>query len=361
MMKQSKLTLIIDGNWLLMSRFAVLSNQYKDDKELCEQIQLLMLKSISLVLRTFPDIDNIIFISDGGSWRSNVDIPQFIYDELEEGQPATYKGQRHLSDEFNWKIIFQYYEELMEKLNENGITTCRLPNIEGDDWCWYWSNKLNQEGTNCMIWSMDKDLTQLVNINNQDSVFTVCWESNMGLTCPILNKDEEDPLQFFFNDITKEYNNRIFRNIYDKCKKVNEINPQEILIDKIIRGDAGDNIFPIILKNASNPESKKKFRVAMKDIDFNLNIKDDHDIREYIHNIMTSKKYADKVKKSEENIFEHFKYNYKLVVLDKNNYPDDVLNSMNSYTDYYVNNNIQPVLSYYTAKTANIDNILESI
>ena len=61
MMKQSKLTLIIDGNWLLMSRFAVLSNQYKDDKELCEQIQLLMLKSINLVLRTFPDIDNIIF------------------------------------------------------------------------------------------------------------------------------------------------------------------------------------------------------------------------------------------------------------------------------------------------------------
>lgn len=360
MSKQSKLTLLIDGNWLLMSRFAVLSNQYASDEELCKQLQLLMLKSINLVLRTFPEIDNIIFVSDGGSWRSDIDIPQFLYNEIEEGQPITYKGQRHLSEEFNWNMIFQYYEELILKLEENGITTCRTKNIEGDDWCWYWSTKLNKEGTNCFIWSMDKDLTQLVNMNEDDGVFTICWDSKTGLKCSKIINDN-NPLDFFFNDPNKEYNNRIFESILNKCSKITEINNKEIIIDKIIRGDSGDNIFPIILKKSNKPDSTKKFRVSQKDLDFNINLNNDNDIKNYIHKLMTSKKYMNKVNKSEENIFEHFKYNYKLIVLDKNNYPKDILNNMNSYSGYYINKNIQPVLSYYMAQTNNVQNILENI
>lgn len=359
MSKQSKLTLLIDGNWLLMSRFAVLSNQYSDE-ELCKQLQLLMLKSINLVLRTFPEIDNIIFVSDGGSWRGDIEIPQFIYDEVGD-QPVTYKGQRHLSDEFNWTLIFQYYEELINELEKNNITTCKAKNIEGDDWCWYWSRKLNKEGTNCIIWSMDKDLNQLVNINKDDGIFTVCWDSKTGLKCPKIINNNENPLDFFFNDLNKEYNNRIFQSICDKCTKINEIEPKEIIINKIIRGDAGDNIFPIILKKSNKIDSIKKFRVSQKDLDFNIDLNNDEDIKGYIHNILTSKKYLNKVNKSEENIFEHFKYNYKLIVLDKKNYPKDILENMNSYSAYYINKDIQPVLSYYMANINNIQNILENI
>ena len=65
-MPKSKLTLLIDGNWLLMSRLSVLSNSYVDDFELCQELKLLMIKSINVVLRTFPFIDNIIFCADGG-------------------------------------------------------------------------------------------------------------------------------------------------------------------------------------------------------------------------------------------------------------------------------------------------------
>ena len=28
------------------------------------------------MLRNFPDIDNIVFVSDGGSWRKNIDISE---------------------------------------------------------------------------------------------------------------------------------------------------------------------------------------------------------------------------------------------------------------------------------------------
>ena len=363
MSKQSKLTLIVDGNWLLMSRLSVLTNQYSSDEETCKELQLLMLKSINRVLNTFSVIDNIIFIADGGSWRNQLEIPQFIYDErTSEDQSVEYKGQRHLDESIiNWEIVFKYYENFIDILEKKGITTCRKQNIEGDDWCWYWSTKLNDEGTNVMIWSMDKDLTQLVKTNDQNGVFTICWNNKLGLTCEKKETQEEDPLQFFFNDLSKEYNTRIYESITDKCKNVNQIIPKEIVIDKIIRGDKGDNIFPIMVKKSNNSESSKTFRVSVKDIDFNLDLNNDNEIKNYIHNVVNSKKYLNKVKKTEENIFEHFKYNYQLVSLSEDNYPKEVLEDMNSYMGYNVNNNISEVLSYLTAKNNNLTTILDEI
>ena len=363
MSKQSKVTLIVDGNWLLMSRLSVLANQYNSDEETCKELQLLMLKSINRVLNTFPSIDNIIFIADGGSWRNKIEIPQFLYEEhKDDGQPIEYKGQRHLDESIiNWEILFKYYEEFIDLLQQNGITTCRKQNIEGDDWCWYWSTKLNEEGTNVIIWSMDKDLTQLVNTNDQNGIFTICWNNKTGLTCEKKENQEEDPLQFFFNDISKEYNTRIFESISDKCKNITPIIPKEIVIDKIIRGDKGDNIFPIIVKKSNNTESTKTFRVSVKDIDFNLDLHNDNEIKNYIHNIITSKKYLNKVKKSEDNIFEHFKYNYQLVSLSEDNYPKEVLDDMNSYIGYNINNNVSEVLSYLTARNNGLSTILDEI
>ena len=362
MSKKSKLTLIVDGNWLLMSRLSVINHTYSSDETMCKELQLLMLRSINLVIKTFPDIDNIIFVSDGGSWRNNIDIPQFLYDkQLIDGQSVEYKGQRVLNPDTNWELVFKYYEEFIQILEDNGITTCRKQFIEGDDWCWYWSTKLNDEGTNTIIWSMDKDLTQLVHVDFQNGVFTICWNNKTGMTCEDIGQQEEDPLQFFFNDINKENNNRILETIINKSKNVNYIHPKDVVIDKVIRGDKGDNIFPIILKKSNKENSDKQFRVGIKDIDFNLNVHDDNEIKNYIHNIVNSKKYLNKVKKSEENIYEHFKYNYQLVALDENNYPEDILNSMNSYIGYHINNNVAPILSYMSARKEGITNILETI
>ena len=362
MSKKSKLTLIVDGNWLLMSRLSVLNHHFSTDEEMCKELQLLMLKSMNLVTKNFKDIDNIIFVSDGGSWRNNIDIPKFLYDEqLEEGQSVEYKGQRTLDPDTNWEMVFKYYEEFIQILQDNGINTCRRQNIEGDDWVWYWSNKLNGENTNVMIWSMDKDLTQLVKTNKQTGVFVICWNNKTGLTCEDIGQEDEDPLKFFFNDLNKENNIRILDSIINKSNNVNYIHPKEVIIDKIIRGDKGDNIFPIILKKSNKKDSAKQFRVGVKDIDFNLNIRDDNEIKNYIHNILNSNKYLNKVNKSEENVYEHFKYNYKLVVLDEDNYPEEILDTMNSYIGYNINNNVSPIISYVSARNNSIDNILETI
>ena len=344
MTNKSKLTLIVDGNWLLMSRWAVLNGRFYDDAEMCRELQMTMIKSINVVLRTFPSIDNIIFVSDGGSWRQKVPIPSFMIEE--------YKGNRELDPTINWDMIFSHYEEFVKLLEESGITACRVQGIEGDDWCWYWSNKLNNEDTNVMIWSRDKDLTQLVK-TNRDGCFTVCWNKDTGVITTV--RDDND-MDFLFN-MKFNTNEEIFNHIIDKAKNQKEINPNDIIVDKIIRGDLGDNILPVIFRK-SKSGSEKQYRVSQKDLNLSLNIHDNTQVKEYFENLLNSKSYKDRVDKSLDMICEHFEYNKKLVVLEEESYPQDILDIMNKYNTYNCNKNITNVENILLADMNKMNNIL---
>lgn len=328
-MSKSKCTLIIDGNWLLMSRLSVLNDRYKDERELCQELKLLMLKSVNVVLRQFPIIDNIIVVSDGGSWRNKLAIPNYLQNEGIE-----YKGNREKSDEINWELVFLEFENLLALLQQTGITVSKEVGVEGDDWCWYWSTKLNSENVNTIIWSKDKDLTQLVRTNS-DNCFTGWWNKDSGL---ILQEIEDDNMNYLFNTKYNE-NEDVYKTVINSAKQVSYINPKDIVIDKIIRGDLGDNIIPIIFKKSrTNPN--KQFRVSVKDIDNTLDIHNETAIRTYIHNLLESKSYVGKVEKSEEDIIEHFIYNVKLVELSDKNYPKEIMELLSAHDEYNISKDI---------------------
>lgn len=319
-MSKSKLTLIVDGNWLLMSRFAVISSSYANVTDMMKNLKLLMIQSINLVLKSFPVIDNVIFVADGGSWRNDVEMPSFLDSE--------YKGNRVKDESFDWKTFFAEYEKFMNTLAETGITVCREAGIEGDDWCYWWSRHLNADGTNVMIWSKDRDLTQLVQTDD-NSCFTICWAKDSGVTCQDKNDDD---FNFLFN---MEYsdNYEIYNAICSKSVKVNKINPSSVIIDKIIRGDAGDNILPIIVRKAKAETSTKQYKVSPKYIDFSLNIWDNDAVKTYIHNICSKDSYKNRIEgnKTEAQIFEHFVYNRSLVALTDSVYPYSVIEVLSNY------------------------------
>ena len=310
---KSKLTLIIDGNWLLMSRLSVMNSKYVPINELTRDLKLLMARSISIMLKQFPKIDNIILVADGGSWRCDLDVPKFL-----EKDNITYKGNREQDPELDWDSIFGAYTEFQELMAKSGITVCREFGVEGDDWCWNLSRRLNKQGTNVIIWSMDKDLTQLVQ-TDKDGCFTVTW-NKLYMTKQIKPESEMD---FLFN-FNYSINEGILGSIERKAKEVREINPIDIVIDKIIRGDAGDNILPIILKEGKT----KQFKVSQKDIDLTIDILNETQIDDYLLNLLSQKSYKDKVKKPYQDIFEHFKYNQKLVMLHESSYPQEILDIM---------------------------------
>lgn len=350
MSNKSKLTLIIDGNWLLMSRLSVLVNKYKDDEELFKNLNLILVKSINKVLKQFNKIDNIIFCTDGGSWRNKIDSPAFL---LEEG--IKYKGTRVKDENFNWEGLFKSFEEFCTILISKGITVCHVQDIEGDDWCYHWSTYLNSCGTNCIIWSKDKDLTQLVNID-KNKCFTVIWNADNGVITTDI-KDED--LDFLFNN---EFNTNeiIYNEIVQKSKDITKIDKNNIIIDKIIKGDLSDNIIPVALRN-SKGNSDKKFKISSKDINYNLNINNDIEIKNYFINLLESKQYKDRVIQSLEEIIEHFNYNKTLIVLDKYNYPQYVLDIFEEYKTFNISKDINSVEQEINMKYNNLYGVLDWI
>ena len=139
-----------------------------------------------------------------------------------------------------------YFDTLKDELNSNDLF-CRENGMEGDDWCYHWSRYLNEQGTNVIIWTKDKDLTQLVKMNN-DRYFTIGWNEDSGIiSCEM----PEEDLSFLFN-AQFIANDTLFQSLIDKAGKITTINPKEIVIDKILRGDSSDNIQPIVLRFSKN-------------------------------------------------------------------------------------------------------------
>lgn len=345
-MNKSKLTLLIDGNWLLMSRLSVITNSYIDDNELCKNLQLLMIQSIKKVIKKFPNIDNIIFCADGGSWRNDLEIPETVRDD--EGHIIYYKGNREKSADINWELVFSAYEKLISQFRQYGINSYKEHLIEGDDLLWYWSQKLNKEGTNCIIWTKDNDLKQLVNINN-DKCFSVWWNEQNGMFVKDFNDDD---LDFLFNNDYNE-NDVIFKAITNNIQ-ITKLDGNYIIIDKIIRGDAGDNIMPVLYKQA--PKSTRKYRISPNDIDYSMNWKDDQVVYNYFDSLLKTKKYSKNVSKSLKDIIQHFNYNRQLVALDKDYYPKQIIETLNEL-DYKNSDNINGIYIIENNIRSDINNL----
>lgn len=241
-----KCVLIIDGNWLLQSRFSMLGKFFKkENPDITKQsgtnkLVDMMARSINVMLNRFPVVDNIILVSDGGSWRKNIKKPNSRKD-------IEYKGNRSQHEEFDWDYIWSALKILSDRFVEKNITYSNAKGIEGDDWIWYWSRYLNNKGINCIIWSSDNDLKQLVQNNEQTNSFTMWYNDKSG---GFLHTDvnevvdsESDILNFFFNRPIG-YNQTLeqIKHILKSC--VSYINPSNIILSKIMCGDSGDNIKP---------------------------------------------------------------------------------------------------------------------
>lgn len=360
MSKNSKLTLLVDGNWLLMSRLSVLVNNYKDLPELCNELKILMIKSIKIVLKTFPDIDNIIFVSDGGSWRKHIDISDIeeTLKKMISGDAVGYKETRvYDNDDIDWDFVFNEFNSFMESFDEVGITTCREHHVEGDDWCWYWSKLLNSVGTNVIIWTKDNDLKQLVN-TDVNGCFTVWWNKNNGLYKKSVDTDE---INWFFNN---EYsvNETILNNLINKSVKATDINPYETVVEKIFMGDTSDNVIPLCMRYAKSLTSDKKFRISKKDLDLSLDITNNETIKDYIKYLFNLGNYNKRLINNDIDIeMKHFNFNKTMVWLDESVYPKEILESMKKHTLNHISCDVSPIEESLQLKQSNIDNTLENI
>lgn len=355
-MTKSKLTLIVDGNWLLMSRLPIINSRYADEASMMNEVKALMIKSINIVLRTFPSIDNVIFVSDGGSWRKDVEVPQFIVDR-KKGETAVYKGNRERTEDINWDLVFSEFNKFTDELVSAGVSAFRETGIEGDDWCWYWSRKLNNEGTNVIIWTKDRDITQLCS-TNANGCFTVVWNKTNG----VFLKHDDDITNFLLNPYFHT-NEAILNDIVNRSVGKVIVDPARVQIDKIIRGDAGDNILPIITRPSKN--GTITYRVTEKQLPEHMDIYSPLDVETWLNDLLQTKQWNGKANESYGDVLEHFIYNRKMVVLDKPSYPENILNIFHKYDDWFDKHplcaNIDKAEATILAQKSGLQSILDEI
>jgi 5'-3' exonuclease len=355
-------TLLIDGNWLLMSRlFAVKSyfNVQNDDTEKqrgTAELEDLMCRSINLIINKFDTVvDNIILVADGGSWRKSLKKPSFFEED--------YKGNRVKDVEIDWNYVYRSLENILERADELGITSCKSGGIEGDDWIFHWSRKLNNLGTNCIIWSSDADLKQLVQVKN--GVFTAWLNESQKGGAPgiILHKDLDntptDDLDMFMQI---DYSSHNLNELTSRVNFVTYINPDDIVMEKIICGDAGDNIKPI----ARVVCGSKTYKVSPKmwnEVKESLNINNLSDFFTHKNDIIAAISHVKKfVDCSYEDLSEMFDYNIKLVWLHESVVPETIIMYMNQLEYSVVDTNYIKSNFKTLCKAENeIESIFESV
>lgn len=325
-------TILVDGNWLMMSRLFAVKDYFKIDNDDGEketgtkELENLMSKSINLIINKLEGIvDNIIIVRDGGSWRKYITPPSFFEEE--------YKGNRVKSADLDWTYIYKSLDYLAEKASEQNITVCKAKNTEGDDWIYHWTRKLNKMGINTIIWSSDCDLKQLVQVENFSFTAWLNESQKGGLPGLILHKDL-DNTQMDLVDIFMKPSNRntTLDDLCSRVKAVTYIDPSDIVEEKIICGDKGDNIKSLIqkVKNgrtqkvSKNDWLKTKNGLGITSLDDFFNKKD-----AIVTELSSIGKFkADKLLNS-SNALEMFDFNKKLVWLNESVIPEKIRNGMN--------------------------------
>lgn len=317
---KNKCTLLIDGNWLLQSRFSVIGKGFEIDmpkiarEKSTNDLVELMAKSINVMLNKFPSIDNILLVTDGGSWRKHIEKPK-------TRKNVEYKGNRETQEKYDWDSIWAALKILSNNFVKYNITYSCSRDIEGDDWIWHWSDRLNKEGINCIIWSSDNDLKQLVKFNESSGAFTMWYNDKHGGVFHQSLKPEEDAIDFFMKPM-------IFNQTLEEIKKslrgkMSYIYPSDIILSKIICGDSGDNIKPV----ASYESNGRTYNITermWKDISDYSNIAS---ISSLIGNENTTADFICEYKKfksegvCKEDVLENILYNTKMVWLDESIIP----------------------------------------
>ena len=198
-MRKGAHTLLIDGNYFLHSRLFVLprpknTRMLDDEASRASLMRKLAIDLASEVRKMRGFIDNVVVAVDARSWRKD------LYPSAE------YKGTRKVDDKINWDSVYEVYTEFQDILQTHGVTVHRIEGAEADDVLFGWSTLLINKGRNCIIWTGDRDLIQLVNYSKANDSYALWYsptqKSLYGFKdfINVLNTSEiEDKEELLFN------------------------------------------------------------------------------------------------------------------------------------------------------------------
>lgn len=217
-----------------------------DTDEECAVLVRKIATDISYIMRMFSPTRTIFACDAKDPWRNS------IFTNIEG---ATYKGNRVKDKTKNWAKIFYALGDLKDILRKDGFIVSEIENAEADDIVAMWKEKLfNGEHENIVMVSSDKDWSQLIEFRRYEpgnEIFCIGYNpiiSNKGFRKIYVTRDCKQWLDapnssdIFFTNFNPM--KTVLKNICEREAKlaVEVVDPQQILMEKIICGDDGDNI-----------------------------------------------------------------------------------------------------------------------
>jgi 5'-3' exonuclease len=313
------LNLIIDGNYILSRLVFTLHKNNLLYGALSQSLE----NTIISYKKLYP-FTNIYLVSDSKekSWRKNLN--------------SNYKATRKKDTDIDWSFVYKVYDEF--KQNIKGARILESPRIEGDDWIAFLVHKNNQNNQSNFIVSNDYDIKQLLKFDIENEWINFMSNEMYNQEKIFLPKN----YQIFLNKIGNKSNDDIF-NLNDNTEflslmnrfiskyQMQEINNLESLLIKIISGDTSDNIQSVYQTNKSGKVrgigSKGAYSIYESYlIEFGDPSLQDPDLFENIADIICEKKKISKT--NIENIVRRIHDNMKLIDLRVNNFPDEIVDSM---------------------------------
>lgn len=352
----SKYTLIIDGNYFLFRTLYVLPNTFKSDEILGSSDDMAiyarkLATDLTYQIRLFNGIiDKIVWTVDSRSWRKD------FYPDSE------YKANRSFDNNLNWNNFSKISEDFINILKSNGVCVSKVDGAEGDDLIYAWATELSAKEKSVIIFSGDKDLTQLTGMNLANNAHILCYSPvhKKIYTYTGFNNwlsSSEDSEDFFESIKTHTKHANRTKETFNLLKNKNGIefienDAEEIKFKKVLTGDSGDNVLPVYWKTIKlKTGGQRTYGISEKkaDIVYNEFIKkhgsfnylyffsDDYliDIANILIRVI---KITDK---SREEIIKNIRINVNLMILSSKTIPesiiDEMFNNIESLSDIKLN------------------------
>jgi 5'-3' exonuclease len=318
--------LIIDGNYILSKNTFTLHKNNLLFGALHKSLE----NTINNYRKWYP-FANVYLVSDSKekSWRKQL--------------TTSYKATRKKDSDIDWNFVYTAYGEFKDSM-KGLVKVLEAPHVEGDDWISFLVTKANREGRSAIIVSNDYDIKQIVNYGLDPLYINI-------MTNEMYNKEKlflPKNYQIFLNKVSKLPSDDIF-NLNDNTDflllldrfinkyEINEINPIESLMVKIISGDTSDNISSVwsVVKNGKKRGIGSKGAQSIYDeyiLEFGEINLSDPDLYENIADLICEKKKLSKTQI--ESIVDNIKDNMKLIDLRMHNLPGEIVEKMeNGYSN----------------------------
>ena len=368
-MKLGKHTLVIDGNYFVHSRLFVLprnkGEQLLGDNEGKSQfMRKLCIDFASETRKLSPFTDQIVVAVDSKSWRKDL-FPE-----------AQYKGTRVAKSDVNWDAVFHVYKEFQEVLAKQGVIIHKVDGAEADDILFGWATQLNTTGKNCIVWTGDRDLIQLVNYNKANDAYAL-WYYNTKRKLlafegfeDVINERKTDTMSnddLLFNmggsdvmhDDAKE---KLQAWIKSNSVDIEEVNCDDFIFLKILQGDKSDNIKSVVTWEKESSTGKIRTfsiteKVATKVLEKYKELEGDFHIDHFFNKdrvgIMVDLIHEVVGRLEKEEIKVRFNQNLDLMLLHFNTIPDSIQKGI--YENIERDFKVEPIISNLTR----MENILK--